>query len=180
MISFQRGCMIFLSIKKEKIFFSTNNFWSFYRLVLSSFLSICVERLRDFFLRLFDFFCWQVTWFFLRRGCLIFLFVESLRDFFVEVVWFFLWSGCVIFLWRLCVFLCGKVALNFWRGYVIFIVERLHDFFCGEVAWFFCERLHDFCVERLRCFLTHSLTKVALFIFVKVAWFFLLRGWMIF
>ena len=46
----------------------------------------------------------------------------------------------------------------------MFFVERLCDFVCGEVAWFFgVEMVHAF---------SHSLTPVAWFIFLNVAWFF--------
>ena len=60
------------------------------------------------------------------------------------------------------------------RGYVIFFVETLRDYFlwrgCVIFLWRGC--MIFFCVERLRDnshSLTHSLTRVALFIIVKVA-----------
>ena len=59
-----------------------------------------------------------------------------------------------------------------------FFVERLRDFFCGELHDFYAERMRDFFVETLHkyfvwrgcmIFVTPSLTQVARFIFVKIA-----------
>ena len=112
------------------------------------------ERLRDLF-------CWEVAWFF-WGGCVI-VFVERLRDFF--------FGGCVIFFGKVAWFFFGGCVIFYWRGYLIFIGERLHVFFGGEVAWFFCGEVAWFlCGEVV--WLSHSLTQVAWFIFVKVAWFF--------
>ena len=69
----------------------------------------CVERLHDFVLvdRLRDFICWEVEWFCVWRGCVLFptqslrlciFFVEILSDFFLKRVRdFFVWRGCMIF-----------------------------------------------------------------------------------
>ena len=95
-----------------------------------------VESLCDFVVeRLHDFFSW--------RGCVMFCW---------EVVWFCVCGGCVIFVWRGCVIVITRSLmlhdLFFWR---------LHDFFCREVAWFFLlrhgmifslKRFHDFFVSR--------------------------------
>ena len=60
---------------------------------------------------------------FFCKGCVIFFILEWLHDFL---------GGCVIY---------------FGRGYVISIVEKLHDFFVERLQDFFLERLHNFCVE---------------------------------
>ena len=115
-------------------------------------------------------------------GCVIF-FAERLRD-------------CLLRDW---VIFCVKRFLNknkFW--WIQFFghnchychyrfVERLPDFFVGEVAcffleveWFLCGEVAWFlCVERLWDF-SHSPTQVTWFIFLEVAWLFLRRDWVIF
>ena len=95
--------------------------------------------------------------FFLQRVCVIFF--ERLHDLF----------------WKVALFYGGEVGWFFWwTGCMIFFVERLRDFVCGEVAWFLCvERLHDFSYSQ-----THS--GCIWFIFVELLWFFLQRGCVIF
>ena len=55
---------------------------------------------------------------------------------------------------RLCDF-CKRLR-DFFGGCVIFLLERLRVFLCGELH--FVDRLHDFfCVVRLHDFFTHSI-----------------------
>jgi hypothetical protein len=119
-----------------------------------------VERLGNFF--------WEVVWFYVWRGSMIFVCEE--------VVWFFSLShsGCMIY---------------FSGGCLIFFSGKIAWFFCGEVAWFlFVGQVAWFhllrgcvslCVERL-CDFSHSLTQVECFIFLEGVWFFLRRGCVIF
>ena len=76
------------------------------------------------------FFFWEVEWFCLLRGCMIFVCGE--------VVWFFSLShsGCMIYFSGGCLifFLRGDCVI-FWSNF--FCGELAWYLFCGEAAWFF-------------------------------------------
>ena len=88
-----------------------------------------VERVHDlFWWRGSMIFFWEVVWFCVWRGCVIFMCWE--------VVWFFTLSHscCLIFFPGGCLIFFAERLCDFFG--VIFCVERFHDFFV--------ERLHDF------------------------------------
>ena len=67
-----------------------------------------------------------------QRFAILAMFFDRLRGFiFWEVVWFCVLRGCVIFLTQ---YVCEEVAwFIVWRGCVIYCVKRLRDFLCQNV-----------------------------------------------
>ena len=127
-----RGCMIFLAERlRDFCFLLVEVAWIF----CGEVAWFVVERLRAFLVkRLNDFFCGEFAWFFQKKTCEI-VCMERLHDFshslnhsgcmnyfFLEVAWF-------SFAERLCDLFVEKFAWFFvWRGCLILIVKRLHDF----------------------------------------------------
>ena len=79
--------------------------------------------------------CFAIFAMFLWRGCKIYL-LERLHDFFCcwEVAWFCVWRGCMIFfcVWRGCVTFC---VVFWWK--LIFFVIFFWQFFL--FVYFFCK-----------------------------------------